>query len=374
MVRIAAASLSLLFAAAAMAQQDQYDKWHNWINEDLNQPAPVGPDDRGSATQNPPADLPRLSYLQWREPQEGAFTVDVPGGWHAEGGVTWNTIYSNRPWIRVRNPENTALVFIGDPHLLPRIVPNALYARYKGWQQGMVVKTDAQTSTLMDSYRTGEEFAWLEARTVCPQPQDLGAFRLPNETAQLSQAMAPFRSYVSYTITAGESYFGCGNLKGYIEAVTLLTGQPSGQGGIENWDVQAVGGLSASNPRDYEIAHQVYLRMAATYRINPQWRESVNQHLGQAAGFLNQASDAMEKMMLDSGQRALDAHTHIVNQWSNIILGQEHRCTDNGECQTTTNNCDYMWKNAYGMSCGPSDGSPPPMASGPWQPTHIVKP
>jgi hypothetical protein len=63
MVRIAAVSLSLLFAAAAMAQQDQYDKWHNWINEDPNQPAPVGHDDPASAAQNPPADLPHLSYL-----------------------------------------------------------------------------------------------------------------------------------------------------------------------------------------------------------------------------------------------------------------------------------------------------------------------
>lgn len=364
MIRAILASLLVLLSNAALADRDKWDEYIKGLDEPV--PHAVGPGDPGSATQN----SPQLDFVQWRDPQEGSFTVDVPAGWQIEGGVKWNTIFSPRQWVKARNPEHTSLIFIGDPDLLPRFVPNLQYDQL-GWRAGSEIQNTAGTRVLMDVYRPGELFAFAHAGTVCNRPQNLGTYRLNDETAALSRALEPFSQYLSFTITSGETYFSCGGFDGYIHAVTLLAGQRGGTG-VENWDILAVDGFSALNPRDYEIAHQAYLRMTATFQIDAQWRDSVNQHLGTAAGIMTQASAAMEHMALESAQNAMDAHTRIVNKWSNIILGQEHRCTDAGDCQMTSNRCDYVWKNRDGMFCGPSDGSPPPLASGPWQPTHIA--
>jgi hypothetical protein len=313
-----------------------------------------------------------LSYAEWREPGEGAFTVSVPAGWSVEGGVTWNSLFSPRQWVRVRSPDNQVVAFVGAPNLLPRMVPNPAYDQL-GWTAGTVQRTPVGTQVLMWPYRTGEEFAFDETvQTICGQPNNLGFFRRRNETAALTQALAPFSPYLGLTITSGEFYYRCGSIDGYTQATTLLVGQNGP--GVQNWDIFWVAGFSSNGgPAAYEEGEEAFLHLAASFTPDPGWLDSLYAHQHLADDTAQRASQAIENMMLKSGQNALDVHTRMVNRFSDIILGQEHRCDDIGNCQETTNRCDYVWRNAQGMACGPSDGSPPPEATGPWRPTHIAE-
>lgn len=331
-------------------------------------------DNPASATQNPPGAplsgtlandaTSQISYFEWRDPQQGSFTVEVPSGWSIAGGVAWNTLYSPQQWVKARSPDRNILVFYGDPNILPRMVPNPVYDR-AGWTAGRVIRNPAGTAILMEPYRTGEAFAAeFTRRTSCARPASQGNFPLRNETTGLERAMQPFASVIHTTVTAGEYLFSCGRFEGYAHAVTLLAG-----GAPSTWVVLGVRGFNAAGGAgNYEIGRDVMLRMASSFQIDPAWEAHLQQALGAANSAMVQASHAMEEMMRQSGRRALAAHSRAAQNWSDIILGQQHVCDDLGRCQETTNRCDHVWSLAGSFVCGPSDGNPPDAR--PWHETH----
>jgi hypothetical protein len=358
-----ALSLLMMGGIAPAAGDDPYEKWKEYVE---------------------PPSAQQLKFVRWSDPQENSFGLEVPANWTVQGGVAWNGINVARQWVKVRNPSNTAIVFIGDPDMLPRLVPNQVYER-AGYTSGSAITTEAGTKTLLQPYMAGEQYALFHARTICSNPRNAGSFRLQRDSADFMRAMQPFQAYMKVLVTVGEALVNCGSFNGYVRAVTLLAGQNGP--GVDSWDIFALGGFAATGSADYELSRQVLLRMEATYRVNPQWRAGVDDRLHIANTIFAQANEAMESMMLETGRRYLNAHTRIANQWSNIILGQEHRCTASGECRETTNACDYVWKNVGGQAvpgvenagpdgwfCGPSDGGPPPQEYGPWVPTEITQP
>ncbi len=113
-------SLSMLVTAGGMApaaSDDPYEKWNEYIE---------------------PASVQQLEFVRWSDPQENSFSVEVPANWAVQGGVAWNGSNVARQWVKVRNPSNTAIVFIGDPDMLPRLVPNQVYER-AGYNSGSTI-------------------------------------------------------------------------------------------------------------------------------------------------------------------------------------------------------------------------------------------
>src|SRR5262249_49375691 len=54
-----------------------------------------------------------VQYATWTEPREGAFTVELPQGWHVDGGLqrtTWNL----RIAMSVTSPDGQVHAFVGD--------------------------------------------------------------------------------------------------------------------------------------------------------------------------------------------------------------------------------------------------------------------
>ncbi len=54
------------------------------------------------------------SYVTWKEPKEGAFTVDVPKGWKVEGGILHVGKTEVRRMIEVSAPSDDMAVIVGD--------------------------------------------------------------------------------------------------------------------------------------------------------------------------------------------------------------------------------------------------------------------
>jgi hypothetical protein len=130
-----------------------------------------------------------------------------------------------------------------------------------------------------------------------------------------------------------------------------------------------VAGFSAGGGAgNYEIGRQAMLRMAATFRIDPDWQQNTQRHLGSANDAMVQASNAAEDIMLQSARSSMASHERIAQKWSDITLGQQHVCDELNRCRETTNACDYVWSLADDFVCGPSDGSPPDSRG--WHLTH----
>ena len=59
----------------------------------------------------------QVHWAPYAEPTEHAFTVELPVGWPAQGGLKRLSSGEVRPWLRASAPDGSAEIFIGDPEL-----------------------------------------------------------------------------------------------------------------------------------------------------------------------------------------------------------------------------------------------------------------
>jgi len=78
-----------------------------------------------------------LSFVTWREPNEGAFTLSVPQGWKVSGGVRRRTPVDVRTAVNVVSPDGTIRLFIGDYDVPPAREPDQL-TRTAGMREGQI--------------------------------------------------------------------------------------------------------------------------------------------------------------------------------------------------------------------------------------------
>ena len=63
-------------------------------------------------------------FVQWIDPTEKAFTVDVPQGWTIHGGTRWQGPTAARGFVTADSPERRMHVFLDDPDIVDRQVPD----------------------------------------------------------------------------------------------------------------------------------------------------------------------------------------------------------------------------------------------------------
>src|SRR5438270_5706154 len=78
-----------------------------------------------------------VSFVTWREPNEGAYTLGVPRGWKISGGIWRRTPVDVRSALSVVSPDEAIHLFIGDYDLIARREPDAA-TRIAGVQEGQV--------------------------------------------------------------------------------------------------------------------------------------------------------------------------------------------------------------------------------------------
>lgn len=88
--------------------------------------ASPSPPPRPAAAQGAPAQgLSQISWTTFTDPNENAFTIEVPRGWKVAGGVyrkipLWGSLV-----LRVLSPDRRTLIAVGDPDSVPYAVPIA---------------------------------------------------------------------------------------------------------------------------------------------------------------------------------------------------------------------------------------------------------
>src|SRR5258708_26881467 len=106
--------------------------------------------------------------VQWQrvtDPNDRAFTVEVPVGWHVEVGVVRRNGIDPRPVITMRSADRAISIFYGDHRIPVFTAPSELLAS-GGFQEGMLYVPAPGMRTLVAKYQTGAEFAlkWGSAR------------------------------------------------------------------------------------------------------------------------------------------------------------------------------------------------------------------
>ncbi|WP_425145061.1 hypothetical protein [Deinococcus sp.] len=215
--------------------------------------------------------LAGLTFTRWTDPQEGAYSLEVPRGWRVQGGTTRpNGGTGALSQTLLSSPDGRISIRMGDVNLPTSfVVPNDSLTSL-GYGEG----SRPSSSSMVLRYLQASDFA---AYYVS---QTLG-----NTCANLARSGA--RSYPEYVRTlptlqylhpsdysAGDFSFTCRNnagvLAGYAYAETYATNY---QGTGTAWAVVQLRGYTAP-PNQANLALGVLSHAIATVRLNPQWYAS----------------------------------------------------------------------------------------------------
>ncbi len=337
---------------------------------------------RAAAT--PPAqDLPLAA---WRDPGEGAFTLSVPRGWQVTGGVHRSSPIDVRLIVREQSPDGHIQVFLDDPEILPRQVPNPMLHQYGG-REGQIVQ-GPMGPILIEQYRTGVQFAqeyigW----KLCRQPQITEARPLPDQTNEMNARIVPIgrsQGAAAYA-TVGEAAFRCGNALGYTYATTLFAGPATG-GGLQVWAVYKLAGFLVTNPAQAVVADYALDAMLGSFAMDPQWEARVMREANDATGTVTRMQQAMGQTIAQhASQAAAGGLNHpnpgvpwsLQDKWkheagprqafSNATLGTKSMCDASWGCRPVdTAHSNYFINNEGRVAPGSESGAPPDN-SGQWR-------
>jgi hypothetical protein len=217
---------------------------------------------------------PRISYVRWNDPNEAAFSVEVPAGWNIEGGLFRFASVDVRPALLATSADGALRVAAGDSRIPTFAVPNQTL-QFAGFTEGRWYSPGYGVRMMVQQFRPGTAFAaeYVQGQ-IAPSCGGLTLDRQRDRAdavEAINRVNAQYGNYgVSVQMTAGEVTFGCsanGNaMRGYYYATTQLT-QAYGMG---LWTVPYLYGYLAPAARESE-AQQVLSHLIESVALNPHW-------------------------------------------------------------------------------------------------------
>lgn len=212
--------------------------------------------------------LPGLQFRRWADPNEDAYSTEVPAGWGVGGGTRLVGMYTRIAETVVQSPDGQVIVRDGDvsiPYMF--MEPNQMLATL-GQSEGQWANGNAYfILRFMPALQFATDYVQRNVGRVCGNIRWLERKERPDYVRGLaSQGALPQDSHY----TAAQVTFTCqsrgGPMVGYLFVTTSLTPNPAGN----LWNVQTLHGFLAPPDRAAQ-ADAVLVRMLATTRMNPEW-------------------------------------------------------------------------------------------------------
>jgi hypothetical protein len=207
----------------------------------------------------------QITYTTWNDPQEGAFSLEVPQGWKVTGGM-FDISGNKRPVVQMLSPDEKVLVNLGTADVIWFVVPTAELTQ-QGYPAGATIYSQDHFGVMVADYMTGAEGArFLAEQLIAPT---CAAFEI-TATRDLPEQSGYTTGGFAYS-SAGEAAFTCTYqnqpVAGYYYLTTLTTDDPNlGQ----VWTIDTVLGYIAVTERTNE-AGAVLVRAYQTLTLNPEW-------------------------------------------------------------------------------------------------------
>lgn len=220
----------------------------------------------------------QVDYVSWRDPNEGAFTAEVPRGWGVVGGLIRPAPGDIRIVLELRSPDGRIDIGVGDRDLPTFGLPTPLYTQM-GARQG----TRIDNGVVLSDYEPGELFAQDYGSVVFGRACGHSVTVSGHQSVAIKQSGVP--GIPNSSSTAGIAMFRCDDPHHGFVALAMgrtnlmpFTGVP---GGI--WMADDVVRL-ASTP---DIPGPTVLAIAehamGTLKTDPQWEARELQAQYQAA-------------------------------------------------------------------------------------------
>lgn len=307
-----------------------------------------------AAASDPPAAVQQ--WTQFTDPNEHAFTVEVPRGWTVRGGLFRFGYSDARGMVDMRSPDGQINLRIGDVSIPTYALPSPPY----NTREGSDVDLGAQAHMVVARYRTGPEFAVLYAPSrfgeTCHNPQADASF------AELSIPDAvPIPE--SAKSSSGQIAYRCqganGPLVTFVYTRTILAGPI--------WQAVTIGSFSAP-PDKVAEARNLFTHSAQSFRLSPEWIQYQQQMDAQGMDYQRKRQQGrviilqQQVQQFEAKMRAMQQQVNAFEAHQSAQAAQVESFTDvlNGVTPTTnpltgesrkvwTGTQDNYWQNGQGQ-------------------------
>jgi len=324
----------------------------------------------GSASTGP------VTYVNWSDPQEGAFTIQVPKGWQVAGGAFHLTATDVRSSVTMISPDGQMRISIGDANISGFTEPSQLLA-YAGLREGGQYGLGDGTKLEIRKYMTGQQFARYYAQnrlgSQCSGVQVESNNDRQDLTAPLLQE-ARNSGAANVRITAGDVVFSCSGKSGTVHGHIYASSEyvPSPHGAL--WNVPSVNGYIAAPGRQQE-AESILQHVVQSRRVDPQWKARAKQISDNAVAADNARSQQFQararaaiqenqrqtsEMIVKGYQQRSQVYAEISRKRENAILGTTDVIDPvSGSQYKIDSYSNYHWMNNQGAIVGNDTGSSP---------------
>jgi hypothetical protein len=200
---------------------------------------------------------PAGQWTQFQDPNEHAFTIDVPAGWKTEGGMLRRSAVDLSMFLRVLSPDGSVLLLLGDP--------GPAYFPEPGLGSGPRARPPMSGMAYARQYVQQSMGGLCSGLTF-----EKGNDRPDLSTGKLTQMTALAQH------SAGDALFSCTHggkpVKAYMVALTYRYA-PLVRGVPRTWGVGLLAGCIA--PADRVIpSTQLIVHMLQSAHLDPQWAKT----------------------------------------------------------------------------------------------------
>ncbi|MCK4304239.1 MAG: hypothetical protein KAY24_08360 [Candidatus Eisenbacteria sp.] len=304
----------------------------------------------GPGTQRDVKPARKQRYVTWTDPNEHAFSVEVPQGWQVKGGMFRYASVDTRPAFELISPDQKIRITYGDAQLPPFVVPNPMMES-TGFSEGSMYSPGYGVRMQVMRYMSGRDFArQYVASGLSGQHPDL-RFVGERDRPELVQAVnglyANAGMGIQFTLDAGEVSFafsqGGQDMRGYCLATTQLVQT----GYVANWIVKDLLGCLSTRDREPE-ARAVLRHIMATLRVDPQWFAMQQGVAGATSQIVNNTNQEISKIITDTYEHRQRVDDDLARRRSNAILGTTDLLDqETGETWRVDAGHNYYWRREH---------------------------
>ena len=292
-------------------------------------------------------DAVNVSWTRFADPNENAFTIDVPTGWQTQGGLVRRGPIDYSYFLRVLSPDKQVMLILGDPG------PAYFFAPWYG------------APRTARPYVPGPTYAreYVESSLQ----QDCQGLTFVSGGDRQDVANGPLAQGTPYAQhTAGDALYRCTHngkpTQVYMIAGTFLYQQ------IHQWGLNLLAGCLAPADR-MEASKSLVLHMIKSAKSDPQWVKTEQGFIDAAARNINMITAAQQKAFvgnLASAKRTQAAMQQQYDSFDSILTGTATMTDPSGKTYYNVPNTQgYQWVRG-GQTTQTTSSAPPP--GGGWQP------
>jgi hypothetical protein len=294
----------------------------------------------------------RVQWVVFTEPNEQAYSTEVPRGWHVAGSIARRAQLGPTPYLRMLSPDRQIYIVLGDPSITLFTTPLRSTSTRPAWQ-GQVVQ----------SYESSIPFA--REYVVKTLPAVCGEVSVTGETARPDLTQGAWASAnPNAQHSGGEVTFSCrrngAEMRGKVVAETYIYAAAANIGGA-TWSVDLLAGYVAPPARSADAA-ALMQHVVDALRYNPVWIRQEQAKIAAVLRGVNAATEANSRIAqqaLASAQRTMHATAQQSEAFDRVINGSSPYVDSAGH-RFQLDNTKTQWIGPGGRTVGTDGASPGP--------------